>query len=183
MWGMCPDVEACAIPARLAAAEHRAREILRFSPLITDAYFHYTPSQIMLAALSFTNHGLTERLIAEIFYYIVPPANNSGADTPALSGPDAPAPPGKPIIGSYIRDKVLGTIEAYRDMLSKELPEQREHWTNASKKADSENGDAEDGTGGGAMEDDEAVFGGPLLRDPKRRKVGKALDDPFGPPL
>ncbi|KAK3308408.1 cyclin-like protein [Chaetomium strumarium] len=221
-----PDIE----PARLAAAEHRAREILRFSPLITDAYFHYTPSQIMLAALSLADRGLAERLIAETFHYVAPPANNSGADTPASSGPDAPAPSRRSaprsdgedrtqIIGSHIRDKVLGTIEACRDMLSKELPERREHWTNktvikaqitplrkklnkchdperwnlvelqrarreqASKKADSEDGDAEDGPAGGTVEADGAVFGGPLPRDSKRRKVGKGLDDPFGPAL
>ncbi|SPQ21416.1 c088f0bd-d75a-458a-bcb9-27931fb61fb6 [Thermothielavioides terrestris] len=133
-------------PARLTAAEHRAREILRFSPLMTDAYFHYTPSQIMLAALSLADRGLAERLITETFHYVEPPANNSGADTPASSGPDAPAAPKRTaprssggggsgedraqIIGSHLRDKVLGTIEACRDMLSKELPERREHWTN-----------------------------------------------------
>ncbi|KAK4236181.1 cyclin-like protein [Achaetomium macrosporum] len=224
--GTFPDIE----PARLAAAEQRAREILRFSPLITDAYFHYTPSQIMLAALSLADRGLAERLIAETFHYVAPPANNSGAETPASSGPDAPAPSRKPaprsdgedkaqIIGSHIRDKVLGTIEACRDMLSKELPERREHWTNkavikaqitplrkklnkchdperwnlvelqrarreqASKKADSEDGDAEDKAGGGTIEPDGAVFGGPLPRDTKRRKMGKGLEDPFGPPL
>jgi cyclin H len=60
---------------------------------------------------------------------------------------------------------------------------QRVRREQASKKADSENGDAEDGTGGATMEDDGAVFGGPLPRDSKRRKVGKGLDDPFGPPL
>jgi cyclin H len=95
----------------------------------------------MLAALSLADRGLAERLITETFHYVAPPANNSGADTPASSGPDAPAPSKKAatrsngedraqIIGSHIRDKVLGTIEACRDMLSKELPERREHWTN-----------------------------------------------------
>ena len=127
--------------SRLAAAEHRAREILRFSPLITDAYFHYTPSQIMLAALSLADRGLAERLIQQTFHY-VPPQPNSGTDTP-LS--DAPATTKRTprsggiseedraaIIGSHIRDKVLGTVEACRDMLSKELPERREHWTNVT---------------------------------------------------
>ncbi|GAB1314731.1 Cyclin [Madurella fahalii] len=129
--------------ARIAAAERRAREILRFSPLITDAYFHYTPSQIMLAALSLADRGLAERLIQETFHHVPAPANNSGADTP-MSGSGIDAPKKGPaagrsgggeedkatIIGPHIRDKVLGTIEACRDMLSKELPERREHWTN-----------------------------------------------------
>ncbi|KAJ4301986.1 hypothetical protein N0V88_002117 [Collariella sp. IMI 366227] len=124
---------------RLAAAEVRAREILRFSPLITDAYFHYTPSQIMLSALSLADRGLAERLITETFHYVAP--TTSGADTPASDGPGnnrRPAPRSggitvedkAQIIGSHIRDKVLGTIEACRDMLAKELPERREHWKN-----------------------------------------------------
>ncbi len=128
---------------RLGAAEHRAREILRFSPLITDAYFHYTPSQIMLAALSLADRGLAETLITQTFHYVAPPPNSSGAGTPASSGADAtPAPPkrGHPranpaedkaqIIGSHLRDRVLGAIEACRDLLARELPERREHWTN-----------------------------------------------------
>ncbi|KAK4243980.1 cyclin-like protein [Corynascus novoguineensis] len=129
-----PDVDR----ARLGAAETRAREILRFSPLITDAYFHYTPSQIMLAALSLADRGLAERLITETFHHVTPPPD-SGADTPSASGTDAPSSK-KPtarsgedkaqIIGCHLRDKVLGTIEACRDMLAKELPERREHWTN-----------------------------------------------------
>jgi cyclin H len=123
--------------ARLGAAENRAREILRFSPLITDAYFHYTPSQIMLAALSLADRGLAERLITQTFHHVAPPNTDSGADTPAASGPDAnnkPAPRSgedtAEIIGSHARDRVLGTIEACRDLLSRELPERREHWTN-----------------------------------------------------
>ncbi len=127
---------------RLEVAEHRARDILRFSSLITDAYFHYTPSQIMLAALSLADRGLAERLIQETFHFVAP-GTNSGADTPSATGSDAPqsrenrreakAEADKAaIIGAQIRDKVLGAIEACRDMLSKELPERREHWTNVS---------------------------------------------------
>ncbi|KAH6850515.1 cyclin-like protein [Chaetomium sp. MPI-CAGE-AT-0009] len=128
-----PDVDL----ARLGAAENRAREILRFSPLITDAYFHYTPSQIMLAALSLADRGLAEKLITKTFHHVAPPTD-SGAETPAASGPEGgpskEPPPGSEdkaqIIGSVARDKVLGTIEACRDMLARELPERREHWTN-----------------------------------------------------
>ncbi|KAK1757065.1 cyclin-like protein [Echria macrotheca] len=120
---------------RINAAEHRAHEILCFSPLMTDAYFHYTPSQIMLAALSLADRGLVEQLIADTFHHVSPPGT-SGPGTPMETG-DAPPPPRRDtksedkatIIGAWIRDKVLGTIEACRDMLSKELPEERrEHW-------------------------------------------------------
>lgn len=104
----------------------------------------------MLAALSLADRELAERLIQKTFHHVAPPPN-SGADTPASSGTDAPAPASAPahakrqppgnatgedkaaIIGSHVRDKVLGTIEACRDMLSKELPERREHWTNVSR--------------------------------------------------
>ncbi|KAK0619170.1 cyclin-like protein [Immersiella caudata] len=120
---------------RINAAERRAREILNFSPLITDAYFHYTPSQIMLAALSLADRGLAERLISHTFHYVAPPTD-SGPGTPMAIG-DAPTTrrelkieDKEAIIGSQIRDKVLGTVEACRDMLAKELPERREHWSN-----------------------------------------------------
>jgi cyclin H len=120
---------------RINAAERRAREILNFSPLITDAYFHYTPSQIMLAALSLADRGLAERLISHTFHYVAPPTD-SGPDTPMAIG-DAPSTrrelkteDREAIIGSQIRDKVLGTVEACRDLLAKELPERRDHWSN-----------------------------------------------------
>ena len=126
---------------RINAAERRAREILGFSPLITDAYFHYTPSQIMLAALSLADRGLAERLISHTFHYVAPPTN-SGPGTPMATG-DAPmvnrrepkVEDREAIIGSHIRDKVLGTVEACREMLAKELPERREHWGNVSTPA------------------------------------------------
>lgn len=97
----------------------------------------------MLSALSLADRGLAERLIAQTFHYVPPPPNNSGSDTPASSGADGALPLNKKaaprngsaedkaqIIGSHIRDKVLGAIEACRDMLSRELPERRVHWTN-----------------------------------------------------
>ena len=97
----------------------------------------------MLSALSLADRGLAERLIAQTFHYVAPPPNNSGVDTPA-SGAEgalplnkkAPTRNGGPdkaqIIGSHIRDKVLGAIEACRDMLARELPERKEHWTNVN---------------------------------------------------
>ncbi|KAK4164273.1 cyclin-like protein [Cladorrhinum sp. PSN259] len=116
-------------PNHLTTVERKAREILQFSPLMTDAYFHYTPSQIMLAALSLADRGLAERLLQKTFHFVAP---SSGADTP-ISGSATPAAEDQAaLIGSQLRDKVLGAIEACRDMLSKELPERREHWTNKS---------------------------------------------------
>ncbi|KAK4196227.1 putative cyclin [Triangularia verruculosa] len=119
---------------RLDAAESRARKILQLSPLMTDAYFHYTPSQIMLAALSLADRGLAERLIRETFHFV--PMEGNSADTPGGNNGGGEGSRNKmnderaAIIGSQIRDKVLGAIEACRDMLSRELPERREHWAN-----------------------------------------------------
>ncbi|KAK3685300.1 cyclin-like protein [Podospora appendiculata] len=123
--------------SRIEEAERHARDILRFSPHMTDAYFHYTPSQIMLAALSLADRGLAERLIQATFHYVAPSASNDSdtsmansdigskeARREAKAGEDKAA-----IIGSYVRDKVLGTIEACRDMLSKELPDRKDHWS------------------------------------------------------
>jgi cyclin H len=100
----------------------------------------------MLAALSLADRGLTERLMQETFHYVAPASNNSGADTPMYDATTTTTAPSKrapatrvggeedkaTIIGSHVRDKVLGAIEACRDMLAKELPERREHWTNVS---------------------------------------------------
>ncbi|KAK3370509.1 cyclin-like protein [Podospora didyma] len=122
---------------RIRAAESRAKQILRFSSLITDAYFHYTPSQIMLAALSHADRGLAERLIHNTFHLPTAPIKvESGADTPVDGVPkennarkDRANEDKAAIIGQHIRDRVLGTIEACRDMLSHEMPERsREHW-------------------------------------------------------
>jgi len=89
----------------------------------------------MLAALSLADRGLAERLIANTFHYVAP--DSSGPGTPMETG-DGPPPARRDnkdedratIIGAHIRDKVLGTVEACRDMLSKELPERKEHWAN-----------------------------------------------------
>lgn len=129
------------------AAEKRAHEILLFSPLMTDAYFHYTPSQIMFAALSLADRGLAERLIQETFHFVPPTTNNDStpAATP-LSGSESLGLSRKEggvkgtmtnderaaIIGTEIRDKVMGTIEACRNILSNELPERKSHWTSVS---------------------------------------------------
>jgi cyclin H len=80
---------------RIDRAHGKAREILKFSPLITDAYFHFTPSQIMLAALANADEGLVEGLLRESF---------------ATQGQNA-------------KDKVWTVIQACRETLDKEPPE------------------------------------------------------------
>ncbi|KAK0703214.1 hypothetical protein B0T26DRAFT_744213 [Lasiosphaeria miniovina] len=183
---------------RIRAAEERAKSILRFSSLI------------MLAALSLADCELAKRLIQETFHYITSPATNG---TLANGGDGAPNDSHQPkgqnkeaIIGQQIRDKVLGTIEACREMMAYEMPERsKEHWQSkklkkccdpdrsnlvalqrarreeAFKKGDSDNGDRE-GRGETVDDDDAAVFG-EAARDAKIRKVAKGLDDPFGGPL
>lgn len=97
----------------------------------------------MFAALSLADRSLAERLITQTFHYVAPPPNNSGVDTPISSGTEGaiplpkklplrsnPAEDKSQIIGSHLRDRVLGAIEACRDMLARELPERRDHWTN-----------------------------------------------------
>ncbi|KAF6829325.1 cyclin ccl1 [Colletotrichum musicola] len=97
--------------SRIDAAHVRAREVLKFSSLVTDAYFHYTPSQIMLAALSLADRGLAEKLV-------------QGAFPPAQNGQHAEAAP-----KSDMRDKVMGTIESCRELLATEPPERlEEYW-------------------------------------------------------
>ncbi|KAK0664024.1 putative cyclin [Cercophora samala] len=111
---------------RLDEAEAKARRVLQFSPLMTDAYFHYTPSQIMLAALSLADRGLAERLIQETFHFVPMEGNEGDGGGGDGKGNEEKAR----VIGSQIRDKVLGAIEGCRDMLSRELPERKEHWLN-----------------------------------------------------
>ncbi|KAI1174421.1 cyclin ccl1 [Nemania sp. FL0916] len=94
---------------RLARAHTRAREILKLSPLLTDVYFHYTPSQIMFGALSMADEGLLQRLLRDAF---------AGQSESA-------------------KNQVLDMIQSCRAMLEKETPERRSsYWdTNASKEA------------------------------------------------
>lgn len=51
---------------RLNHAHMNARGILKFSPLVTDAYCHFTPSQIMFAALAITDRELVEHMMGEV---------------------------------------------------------------------------------------------------------------------
>ncbi len=132
---------------RINRAHDRAREILKFSPLITDAYFHYTPSQIMLAALALADAELVDRIVAETFRHAAsPPSSSTPADDAngASAAPTAAATKStgsrkkaelhrERIMGTDVRDRVMARVEACRHMLAVELPERfTEYWGNVS---------------------------------------------------
>lgn len=96
-----PDEE-----SRLNRAHKKAREVLKFSPLMTDAYFHYAPSQIMMAALQMADPGLVDKLV---------PGKGSGDDTATGAH-------------THLRDKIFGAIESCRAMLEEEPPERMEEY-------------------------------------------------------
>ena len=217
---------------QVSAAHRRAREILKFSPLVTDAYFHYSPSQIMLSALWLADQALVERLLQDTF------ARPASLDaTPLLPG-GANASKKKRneaewerVSGGEVRERVMGAIEDCSKLLATELPERLEdYWGTpeavavikplsrklkncrdpdrmnlvALQQAKKEGsvktytktvGAGGEGSKGSSAEGDGAVFGKNLNMVPgdgtpidssheaKRRKVGRAVDDPFGPPL
>jgi cyclin H len=74
---------------RVKIAHGKAREYLKTSAALTDVYFHYTPSQIMMAALMLADQELVEWYIRVKF----------------------------PIAGERILAKVLGVVEKCADML------------------------------------------------------------------
>ncbi|KAI3325226.1 cyclin ccl1 [Xylariaceae sp. AK1471] len=90
---------------RLARAHQRTREILKFSPLLTDAYFHYTPSQVMFGALSMADEGLVQRLLHDAF---------AGQ-------------------GESAKNQVLEMVQGCRAMLEKEAPERRTTYWDAKE--------------------------------------------------
>ena len=59
---------------RVKDAHGKAREYLKTSALLTDVYFHFTPSQIMLATLTLADPELTDWYISQKF-----PANDESA--------------------------------------------------------------------------------------------------------
>lgn len=86
---------------RIQAAHGQARHILKFSSILTDVYFHFTPSQIMLAALLISDPGLANKLIP-----------TTGID-------------------SAIREKIISTIEQCKTMLQQEPPENMNQYSTA----------------------------------------------------
>ncbi|ORY71054.1 cyclin-like protein [Pseudomassariella vexata] len=165
---------------RIDRAHGNARNILKYSPLVTDAYFHYTPSQIMFAALSLADEDLAERLIKNAF---------SGAPW-------------------EVEKKVVEVVQSCREMLQCEPPEKMNDQEVrkamkplikklkkcrdpdrvdlvALQKARKEQAGQKPKKPKSGLQDDEAVFGGALVdeREAKRRKMAEAANDPFGPAL
>ncbi|RYP51778.1 hypothetical protein DL769_010764 [Monosporascus sp. CRB-8-3] len=188
---------------RINRAHRKARDILKFSPLVTDAYFHYTPSQIMLASLAIADEGLVVRILGEAF---------TGQ-------------------GEAAKERILNVIESCRDILKREPPEKMgNYWGTVSafygdtlplsylirqqpesnavikplikKLKKCRDPDRVDLVAlqkakreqalqklkpkpKPGLKDDGDVFGGKIddVRDPKRRKVGSNGEDVFGPPL
>ncbi|CVK96811.1 related to cyclin CCL1 [Fusarium mangiferae] len=174
-----PDEE-----TRINKAHARARDILKFSPLLTDAYFHYAPSQIMMAALSMVDHGLLDTLI---------PTSGQGGNASQESA------------FANMRDKILGAVDGCRKMLEEEPPERMtEYWgtpeivkamkplrKKLQKCRDPDRADlvnlqrarreqVMNKEKKAAANEDGTVFGDDL-RETKRVKLENA--DPFGPPL
>ncbi|KAF3760339.1 cyclin-like protein [Cryphonectria parasitica EP155] len=175
--------------ARIKKAHSRAREILKFSPIVTDAYFHYTPSQIMLAALSIADHGLFERVMEATFTQRLP--TESGTSTPSSGANAKGAGPHNSalVLGQMVKEKTLATVQACKEMLLQEPPERMtEYWGTAEAsnlvkpinkklrrcrdpdrfdliglhKKRLEFREKETASAKGAAEDDGAVFGGSI---------------------
>ncbi|EFZ00050.1 hypothetical protein MHUMG1_02902 [Metarhizium humberi] len=174
---------------RINNAHARAREILKFSALVTDVYFHFTPSQIMLASLLMVDPGLVDILCPR-------PAEGGDSDGDKAGG-----------MHTDVYDKIMTTIESCRAMLEDEPPERMtEYWGTpeivksmkplrkklqrcrdpdradlvALQRARREQAVAKPKKP--STTNDGAVFGDAESRDPKRRKVDNA-DDMFGPAL
>jgi cyclin H len=77
---------------RVKNAHGKAREYLKTSALLTDVYFHFTPSQIMMASLVIADPELTEWYIGCKFRTDVPPA-------------------------AEMQKKIMGTVKNCADML------------------------------------------------------------------
>ncbi|PHH86234.1 hypothetical protein CDD83_10538 [Cordyceps sp. RAO-2017] len=177
--------------ARVNKAHARAREILKFSALVTDVYFHFTPSQIMMAALLIVDPGLVDVLVPK------PESESLGADEAVGMHAD-------------MYRRIMTTIESCRSMLEDEPPERMtDYWGTTEivksmkplrkklqKCRDPDRADlialqrarreqaaanpAKPGTT--AATKDATVPGDADPRDAKRRKVENG-DDIFGPPL
>ncbi|PFH57079.1 hypothetical protein XA68_15554 [Ophiocordyceps unilateralis] len=180
-----PDEE-----ARIIKAHAHARETLKFSALVTDAYFHFTPSQIMMAALLMVDSGLVDILIPK------PKASGDAGSDEASR------------VSTGVYDKIMTTIESCRAMLEDEPPERMtDYWATgetvksmkplrkklqkcrdpdradlvALQRARREQAVAKPSkTPGAAVANDGMVFGTSNSRDAKRRKL-EANDEPFGP--
>ncbi|KAG6062262.1 hypothetical protein E4U17_000034 [Claviceps sp. LM77 group G4] len=102
----CPDEE-----TRINNAHARAREILKFSALVTDVYFHYTPSQIMMASLLMVDAGLVDTLLSD-------QSAKNDAEKGAAHGDGQSN-------GAHAkaRERIMTILESCRAMLEDEPPE------------------------------------------------------------
>ncbi len=90
----------------------------------------------MLAALSIVDHGLVERLMQETFPRVSPSADTSNVDgvlEDRESRKSQIAEEKARAVGAQVRDKVMKSIEACREMLAKEPPERRTYWHEVKK--------------------------------------------------
>ncbi|KAL7624795.1 hypothetical protein AAE478_004009 [Parahypoxylon ruwenzoriense] len=168
---------------RINQAHRKTREILKFSPLVTDVYFHYTPSQIMFAALAIVDEGLVQRILRN-----------------ACAGQ-----------GEEAKDKVWETIRDCKTMLEKEPPQKMTNYGSdkdnmralkalrekLTKCRDPDRADLvalqkarreqamQKPKAKTSLKTDEEVFGSRVgdERESKRRKVAPDGGDIFGPPL
>jgi len=152
---------------RVKDAHGKAREYLKTSALLTDAYFHYTPSQIMMAALMIADEELTT-------WYIKRKLPSELGD---------------------MQIKVLATLERCADMLRTINPESNPESASAEKKVLSRlsrklgrcrNPEKMDLVGlqkakrEGELVDDEKVV---KKRKLEREMSAKETDDLFGPTI
>jgi cyclin H len=87
---------------------------------MTDAYFHYTPSQIMLAALSLADEELCDRVIHETFHLAHTPTPQHA---PSQSRKAAAAAEEKVrLLGAEMRDQVRAAVASCRSLLAQEPP-------------------------------------------------------------
>ncbi|KAG6011618.1 hypothetical protein E4U43_008215 [Claviceps pusilla] len=101
---------------RIAGAHARARDILKFSALVTDVYFHFTPSQMMMAALVIVDSGLVDVLL---------PRPGTGGE--AVAGMRSEGKESGTQIQAY--EKTMTIIESCRAMLEDEPPERMsDYW-------------------------------------------------------
>lgn len=103
--------------ARVSRAHARALAIIKFSAVLTDAYFHFSPSQIMMASLQMVDPELVDMLVPGS-------SGNHGADG------------GKgDTVGAHtdMREKIFTAIESCRAMLEEEPPQRMtEYWETVS---------------------------------------------------
>ncbi|KAG5997913.1 hypothetical protein E4U52_002407 [Claviceps spartinae] len=116
----CPNEE-----TRINNAHARAREILKFSALVTDVYFHYAPSQIMMASLLMVDAGLVDILLSD-------KSAKNGEENNATNDAEKEAGHGDDQSNgahAKARERIMATIESCRAMLEDEPPERMsEYW-------------------------------------------------------